>query len=501
MPDYSFISLPDRERPARTLRNRFVLKADGWNDFGSYVRFDLLYFDGVGQRSDYGKVKVLHRVPYATTSVVEKTTELPKAFSELPEGFISLGQGEEYYQRLGADFGAAEAVEVLRALRDVALMPALAAEFETSPRYRNAMMRTNGAQRAIRFGQWWVRGQEVRIEPAFEYATVIGGGGVPTETRFDFAPMDPLPGRIVAIIGRNAVGKTVFMSELAADLSQIDRISEERLALRLERFPGGRPVFARVIAVSYSAFDRFRRPEATPSSSYVYCGIRDERGGISQRALARSYDANRERIRGLERNRDWIRYVLAILGEDRRITPERLELEIAPREEGDDVEPLLDELSSGQAILCHFVTALLAWLTSESLVLFDEPETHLHPNAVASLFLVLTRMLQEFESYAVVATHSPVVLQEIPSSRVLHFVRDAGATVGDELSIESFGESITELTRHVFDTVEVKSLHKDVLAGLAASMSPEEVLELFPKGLGMAAQSYLIGLYGSSRGR
>lgn len=365
------------------------------------------------------------------------------------------------------------------------------------------MVRTNGAQRAIRFGQLWVRGEEVRLEPAFTYAPVIGGGQVPTVARFDLAQHDSLPHRVAAIIGRNAAGKTAFMSQLAADLSQIDRISEKRLLQKGERFPDGRPIFARIIAVSYSAFDRFRRPEATPFSSYVYCGIRDERGRISQRALTKSYNLNRRRIREHGREEDWIEYVLQILGKDQGLSEERLRREIGGGVEGEDeqTESLLDELSSGQAILCHFVTAILAWIRSETLILFDEPETHLHPNAVGNLFLVLSKILHQFKSYSIVATHSPVVLQEVPSGRVLHFVRDGDTTVADPLTVESFGESVTELTRHVFGTVEVESLYKHVLRDLARTRTPEEVLGLFPKGLSLAAQAYLAGLYGSARNK
>ncbi len=493
--DYKFIHLEDRVRIPTKLRNTFVIQGDGWNDYGSYVRFDLHYFDGTGARSDYGKIKILEKMPYGTTSIVKTTTALPDTFPELPDRYISLGQGEEYYQRLGEEFGTAEAVEVLRALRDIALMPALSADFETHPPYRNGMMRTNGAQRSSRFGAIWVRGDEAHITPAFSYSRVIGGE-IATTSHFDLDAGDDLPGRIAAIIGRNAVGKTFYLSQLAADLSQIDRISEERLTLKEERFPDGRPIFARVIAVSFSAFDRFRRPESTPYSSYVYCGIRDEKGSFSQRSLARSYNANRNRVRGHQREDDWIDYILEILGEDQGLTRDRLRREIADENDGEvRKDRLLDELSSGQAILVHFVTAVLAWIRADTLILFDEPETHLHPNAVASLFVVLTKILQQFQSYAIVATHSPVVLQEIPAKRVVQFTRDGDTTVGDLLEIESFGESLTELTRHVFDTFDIDGLYKTVLRGLAQTMSPEEVLALFPRGLSMSAQSFLIGLY------
>lgn len=497
MPDYSFISIADRASFPDNLTNTFVLQGDNWNDFGSTLRFDLVHFDSIGARSKIGKVKFLHRTLYGTKPSVDRETKLPDSFSELGEDYISLGQSEDYYEDLSALLGIEKAIGVLRALRDIAEMPGLAVEFETLPPFRNGMMRENTAQRARRFGSSWVRRNEVHLKPAFCYATQIGGGSIATEASFDFAVSNKLPSRIVAIIGRNAVGKTLFLSQLASDLAQIDRISEERQTLKLERFPEGRPVFARVIAVSYSAFDRFRRPEVTPFSSYVYCGIRDERGNISQRALNQSYNRNRARIREHDRHEEWIENILEILGNADGLSEPRL------REEIDDDEGtrLLNELSSGQAILVHFVTALLAWIEHESIVLFDEPETHLHPNAVANLFVVLSDILKRHQSYAVVATHSPVVLQEMPSRRVVNFVREAETTTAEPLPIESFGESVTELTRHVFKTFEVDSLYKQVLKDLARDLPPEAVLALFPNGLGLAAQSYLLGQYAAAERR
>lgn len=41
-----------------------------------------------------------------------------------------------------------------------------------------------------------------------------------------------LPGRIVGIIGRNAVGKTQLMGSLAKDLVQIGRVSQKLLTIK-----------------------------------------------------------------------------------------------------------------------------------------------------------------------------------------------------------------------------------------------------------------------------
>lgn len=89
------------------------------------------------------------------------------------------------------------------------------------------------------------------------------------------------------------------------------------------------------------------------------------------------------------------------------------------------------------------------------MILFDEPETHLHPNAVAHLFNVMNKILKEFNSFAIIATHSPIVIQEIPRKRVILLTREGNSTISSPMNFETFGENVSELTRHVFDTVNI----------------------------------------------
>ncbi|WP_197722953.1 AAA family ATPase [Cupriavidus taiwanensis] len=462
------------------------------------MQFHLSHCDAKGRETHLGPVKILQRTSAdGARAEVAKTTKLSTTFSELGDELVSLGQEEEYYKGLHQLMGD-RAADVLEALRDIAWLPALATDFEPTPAFRNAMIRENGAHRARRFGRAWATGQEVTEKLSFSYIGSIEGADADVETKFAFSHHDPVPGRIVGIIGRNAVGKTQFLASLGADLAQIARSSAETLSARESRFPDGRPLFTRIIAISYSAFDRFKRPPRDRSSSYVYCGIRSDNGGLSRASLIQSYRTNQQRIRDRGAQSNWTRYMQEILGDLSEQLTASLEAEIHSTTTEDKA---LSLLSSGQSILAHFVTALLAWIQPNSLVLFDEPETHLHPNAVANLFLVLSDILEEFNSYAVVATHSPVVIQEIPAKRVLMFQRVDNVTVAEPLLLESFGESVTELTRHVFETDEVKSVYRRTLRDLSDGESAEEVMERFPSGLSLSAQAYLLAQYGKKAGR
>jgi hypothetical protein len=496
-PNYRFLVRAHRQPLTGSPRSVLVLTTDNWDDFGHKVQLHLAYIDEGGKEHRIGTVKFLQRESATLESTVVSTnTQLPVSFNELDERYISLGQEEDYYKGLHALFGS-EVGSILTALKDIAWQPSLAVEFEPTSAFRNALMRENVAHRARRFGRAWALGETPQEKLSFQYTCTIDGADQPIEVKVPFNGHDPLPGRVVGIIGRNAVGKTRFLARLGEDLAQISRTSAEKIAEREERFPGGRPLFTRIVAISYSAFDRFKRPPSDASTSYVYCGIRNEKGALSRTSLIEMYRKNQNRIRSLGRQAAWMWYMKIILGDQSQSLTASLEEEISAPDREDQA---LSLLSSGQSILCHFTTALLAWIQPNSLVLFDEPETHIHPNAVASLFTVLTDILNEYDSYSVVATHSPVVIQEIPAKRVVVFRRTENTTVAEPLPIESFGESLTELTRHVFETIEVDSLYRRTLKELAEEESAEKVMSRFDRGLSLSAQAYLLAQYGKTGG-
>lgn len=463
----------------------FGLTTNSWDDYGTKCLFHLNYYPKPDSVIAIGSIKILQKD--------KDTTVIPDDFEALDETFISLGQDIGFYQNLLEHCGRPMAEDVLTALQDIAWKPPLAVPFEPTSPFRNALLRDNSAHKARRFGQSIILGQEVDERFSFKYRVEIPGATDPFDVEIDLDDRDGVPGRIVGVIGRNAVGKTRFLAALAGDLVQLAQTSEETIRKRDDRFFGKRPIFTRVVTVSYSAFDKFARPRSQ-HASYVYCGIRNEKGGLSRGHLLETYRANLARIRDANRATDWVSYMQRILGDSSQILSDQLSAEA----ENDDVaNESLSLLSSGQSILANFVTALLAWIQPNSLLLFDEPETHLHPNAVASLFGVLNDILNDYKSFAIVATHSPLVIQEVPGKRVLLFRREGNTTTAEPLAVECFGESISELTRHVFETVEIPHHYKRVLNQLSQDYSFSEVMRLFDDRLSISAQSFLLTRYES----
>ena len=469
-------------RRPRTTEAYIVLYQKGWDDYGSKSLYQVQYNKDSDIRG-IGEIKVI--------STKRETAQLPASFDTMPEEFLSLGQSLGVYRTLSDLLGPENAASVLTSLNDASLLPGKQALFEQLSWYQNSLLRTNEAQQCLLYGANALYRQRIPDESSFTYKCVIARADEPITLSFDFDSEDKLPRRICALIGRNGVGKTSILAQLALDLTDLRRISSERRRQRDELFVGGRPLFSRIVALSFSAFDEFRRPRPSEEISYFYCGVRDDEGRITRSGLLAKHRDFFMRVEELNRLRRWRELVEFIVGQDADLDAYENYLK-----GGEATESVRQLLSSGQNTLIYFVSALLAYGKKQALVLFDEPELHLHPNAIAQLMRILNELVTELECYAVLATHSALVLQEIPSKRVIYLRRTGNLTTVQPLGRETFGEDLASLNEEIFETVNVEYVYKDVLERLARRRSFEDVLELFDGRLGFHAMAYLTSLYG-----
>lgn len=78
----------------------------------------------------------------------------------------------------------------------------------------------------------------------------------------------------------------------------------------------------------------------------------------------------------------------------------------------------LETLSSGQATILLYLTKLAFSVNQGSLIIFDEPETFMHPPMVKAFIRAVSEIVSEKKALCLIATHSPVIIQEIPHSNV-----------------------------------------------------------------------------------
>ena len=482
-----------------------VLTWDSWDDYGYKTTFDARVYLSVTEAIDLGVVKILE------FSQEGGRTKLPaQPFNELGDEYCSLGHGLDYYEavhRLGRELRTS----YLRAVGDVAWSEERLARFEDLEGFKVSLLRFSGAERLIEDAAKFLRQENrrrlrKRTSVVFTFKTSIGRDGPSLVGKFSFAREKRLPNRVNALIGYNGTGKTRLLSNLAIVASEYGYDSKrQRLEHTFGRFVGAKPPFARVVVVSYSAFDNFIIPDAEEAErvGYIYCGLRVKIHPIDKEP--------EEPIYGLKDpeaiDKDFVG-ALQRIHELKRV--ERLQNAIRPLlDDGSFIKiglaglftgysqdwflRFFRSLSSGHKIVVKILIELVAYLDGEkpTLVLIDEPETHLHPPLVAAFLRAVRVLLDDLNGFAIVATHSPVVLQELPS-RYVHVLRrgDKKAAMS-EPEIETFGESIGNITQEVFNLDDGSTDWHETLRELSRHYTLEEIEELFGRRLGFAARSYI----------
>jgi hypothetical protein len=302
----------------------------------------------------------------------------------------------------------------------------------------------------------------------------------------DFSKKGELPYRLMAFVGKNGTGKTAVMAELANRFSGISKESSEG-------FNPIRPTFIRTVAISYSPFGPFRYPPVQ-TSSYRYCGILSKNGRLI--TTAKLEDRIKKEISdifNLELKEIW----LSSLRNSGLFDNEPVLCELHKLNEVEEILSIFKKLSSGHYYATLILTDIISNLTQNSILLIDEPELFLHPNMLSGLMRSIEEVLSDkvFDSYAIVATHSPIVIQEIPSRSVRVFSR-----VGDDpycqnlTDFESFGENLTNIVNQVFGVTRADKNYMSILERLCANKSEDEIEALFEGRLGMNASAYVSAL-------
>lgn len=152
-------------------------------------------------------------------------------------------------------------------------------------------------------------------------------------------------------------------------------------------------------------------------------------------------------------------------------------------------------MSSGHAVVLLTITKLIDTVIEKTLVIVDEPESHLHPPLLSAFTRALSQLLYDRNGVAIIATHSPVVLQEIPRSCVWKITRVRLEASSSRPEIETFGENVGVLTREVFGLEVVKSgFHTLLIESVKTGKPYEEIVNEYGDQLGFEARAILRAL-------
>ena len=481
------------------------LTNDNWDDWAKYeTKYYMRVVDDKGKIKDIGSLKIGKKgLKPASSSSKEKgfrRVELDNIFSSLDSDFFSLGQSENYYEALN-ELDEELKNEILTAIKDCAFNLAILEENIREEVMEESLLRDfsieNIKNKFYRLSHGYA--ELTRFNFKFEFPR--SNDNVPV-LEFVVEPASLPSSNVHVLIGRNGVGKTRCIQNLVRSIIEDnDNIANYGRIIRKNESQWN---FSGIISVSFSAFDDFDLPKIKVKGMKAYqIGLRYLKDNSSTEVSIKSPSMLKDDL--VES------FSICRLGPRRTRWCDAIKaLESDPLFEEADFCQLLgyndddwekharnkfNKLSSGHAIVLLTITKLVELVDEMTLVILDEPESHLHPPLLSAFTRALSDLLTKRNGVGLVATHSPVLLQEVPKDCVWKISRSGSISSAQRPRIETFGENVGILTSEIFGLEVTRSgFHKVLEDAIEVGSSYKSVLNKFDGALGSEARMILRGL-------
>lgn len=478
----------------------FLLEEDDWNDY--YYR--TIYHIHVTPKRTKGKTVYLGIIKIMQYGQTQKDSKLlrklfPKLiFENLPNNFCSLSFSIDMYKALNRYLTAKERISFIQSLRlilsknDEWYLSVKDDDCFNSSLLRGASMDSfelhEGRRLLLMEGNdYSLETKEIKIKYAdspdilnlkFKSITEPSANDI----------QDP----VIAFIGKNGSGKSTALYKLAS-LLYTNPSNRHLLKDSIGTIEPKDLGISQLMIFSYTPFDNFTLPGANSKTDlklwaqsiekregrFIFCGLRD---------VSKEANAMVEAYTKQEQEQEityQIRSEKVILKEPSRLASEslyaynKIEQTIDKQNEWealkDEIQFLFPEiytslmileqhytqdedlwiqtynsLSTGHKFFIHTIFHIIAYCEKNALLMFDEPENHLQSPLLSFMMYAIKEILRKRKSVMLVATHSPVILQELMSNNVRIVSRTAGSIHFNRPLIETFGGDIGEISSEVF---------------------------------------------------
>ena len=457
-----------------------------WTDYEYHTWFCLFYFASEADRRMIGELKLMNSEQDNTMDA------LPEEFDEpLDDSFCSLGIKTDYYIGLRQELENEQLIkEVQHYLCDCTFEPAIYDQHRDERIFNVSLMRDLSAMDALQEGQSLAMGIEPDEMYSFSYTyhpKYDNSLYADWKVHIPYKPLKFM--RTFGIIGINGVGKTQILSSFITDL----------LAQKVDNFKS-LPHFKNIIVICSTPFDSYPvEKQDTREIVYRLCCLEQDKtltlDGIKQNLNRIMKQPTVEHVSMLTVWVDLIReYVDSAFVDHVVILKRDADGSEYYDINGDDLGSNVNILSSGQLHILSLVTYICANIHYRSLLFIDEPEVHLHPHITMEFMAMLSGLLSVFKSYAIIATHTPLVVREMAGKNVflMQKMQDGIPQIAP-VGFETLGEDVGTLYRNLFGYDEQSSYFKKMVDKLCdRGKSYEEIVRYFQQGMNLNINARLI---------
>lgn len=447
---------------------------DDWNDYGCYNWFSLWLLEEQASSPIYlGDLKII------TTQEQSTIDALGTSFDgALDSSFCSLGVGTNYYNLIRQKLPKEEGEDLLRNLRDCVFTPTIREDFQNYSDFMNSLIRDQESEEALELGHLFLSGltEDNAYRFIYKYRESYGLHRIIKFcANFKFRCHPYL--RTIGIIGENGLGKTQMLSHLVKSLCSTDMADIE-----------GNPLFKSCVALCSTPLDNY--PEKIEPSCipyYKYALEQRENGIVDKIASAIELITKKHPIRGKSIVEEYQKCLTDVIGDIAKNViftidtkgKEELQHEVNKEE----IKRIIPIMSSGQLHLYSLITYLFSQSHLSTLFILDEPEVHLHPHIMVLFMRVLARVLHLYNSYAIIATHSPLIVRELVKKNVQMMECVDGEVLLSPVVFDTFGEDVTTLYNKIFDYNEKDSYFYQIVNNMLQYMNYEEVVNFLSQDM------------------
>lgn len=439
--------------------NSLYLEDRNWDDYGYKTTFYLYYFTEKEEKKFIGEVKILNIDKNNTADAINKG-----GIDSLDDNFISLGQSKEYYKNIKN----LNIRNILYKLRDWSQYSEdKKKKFKDLKGFGCSLLREWEASYILEnIENLLEQDNEINLNIKFIYSKKLPGADKEHQIEFDFTRKDVLPHRIFVLIGKNGVGKTEILGNLAKDLKE----NKEKY------FKNNIPNYRKIIYFYYG--------------KDVDSSINFDEIDIDKIDIKEEYNNITEPDRECLKKKKVFEYTLTALKK------------VIGNGYFDEITLLpIKDLSSGQKVMYKLIINLLLKIEENSLIIIDELEVHLHPNMLSKIMTVIRNCLETFHSYSIMSTHSSYILQQIPSRSIRLIERIENTPIIRKIESECFGETLSEISEKIFQVSDAEAEYKQIFIKMKKEgLTQEEIENLFDNKLSFNAKVFLVNLYNNYEG-
>lgn len=473
------------------------LHTNSWNDWGFLTTFSLTYYANPKDKGfSFGTVKIgktKMEQPFSYSD--EYRTPLSEKFSLLDNTYFSLGNSSLYYSNFyefGLNNHKAEKEDILRSLHDIVFNNDIYMQNKDEPVMLDSLMR-NSSIKTIKdvYSQALSTGHE-NLTP-YNFSIKLKNEINNTKMSFNVSPELLPQSNIHTLIGRNGVGKTNLFRSIIYNLSNFNDssdVSDESNVI--DEFIGKENISS-VLALSYSIFDTtLPRQDYQGEIPYRFIGFTKENDKNSdlqseqspEKFITTEFLKSVTYIRGHEFLHSLVVQCINTLNSDPVFEALNV-MNWFTQNNKEKLETLYSKLSSGHKIVLLSILKIIINVEPNSLFLIDEPEQNLHPPLISSFVQAILTVLKKRNAMAIIATHSPVIVQECTAESTWILNRSSDQLKISRPTIKTFGANVGTITYDVFDLEVDKSGYMSVINQVLSQYDNfEDVIKKFHNKLG-----------------